>query len=255
MNNLIKAEMYKLRRNPAFLALLISVTGMSALFHFLILSDWWYMSGTPFYEMGLVELNGLSPFIIPLFFNLFVSTLAGYTIAIEFSRNGVIKNQILSGNKRSDIFLARFTVFSFGSIIIVVVIPLLTALLLVMIFDKDVIFTTSTLTFIVRSYSLFILQFLCFAGLVFIIAFVTGDSGRTILFTLFLSVGVFAIEKLVSLPMIQFLYEQTFFYQLSHAFHHSLSTGEIIKSFVIGVLSLFVILSCGIFLFTRKEFQ
>lgn len=255
MNNLIRAEFYKLERNPAFWALVFSVTGLSTLLHFLILTEWWYMSGTPFYQAGLVELNGLSPFITPLFFNLLVGTLAAYSIATEFSRNGVIRNQIMSGNQRNHIFLSKFTVFSLGSFFIVIVIPMVTALILATFFGNEHLLTVSQALFIARSYGLFFLHFLCFTGMVLFIAILSEDSGRTILFTLLLSVVMFAIEKLVTTPFIKFLYEQTFFYQMSNAFNHSLSSGEITKSIVVGIVSLLIILGCGMFMFKKKEFH
>ena len=47
---------------------------------------------------------------LPLIFNLIISTLAGFLL-IDYT-TGTIKNQILSGNKRSHIYLAKLIVFS-----------------------------------------------------------------------------------------------------------------------------------------------
>src|SRR5699024_1899789 len=102
MTNLMKAETYKLMRNRTFWVLIASMIGLSALLHCLILTDWWLMSGTEFDNVGLSEMNAFTFFTMPLVFNLIVSTLAGFYISTEFSQSGVIKNQIMSGNKRTD---------------------------------------------------------------------------------------------------------------------------------------------------------
>src|SRR5690625_5114121 len=91
MNKLLRAETYKLKRNKTFWVLLITMIGLSSFLHYLIVSDWWFMSGTPFDQAGLSELNALSVFMTPLYFNFVVSTLAGYYISVEFSQTRVIK--------------------------------------------------------------------------------------------------------------------------------------------------------------------
>jgi ABC-2 type transport system permease protein len=251
--NLIKAEFYKLHRNKTFWVVTGTITSLSTLLHLLIIIDWWLLSGTEFDQTGLSELNALSPFTLPLFFNLIVSTLAGYYISIEFSQSGVIKNQLLSGNKRSQIYMTKLLVFSFASIFVAVVIPVLTAIIMVNLFGYGEIFSPSALMYLGRAYSLFTLQFLCFTSIVLLIAVVTEDSGKTILFTLFLSIIMFAIEKLTAAPMIRFLYEHTFFYQFSEVFKVSMTNSEIVTSLLIGAVAFTVITSGGIYLFNRKE--
>src|SRR5699024_12523548 len=90
---------------------------------------------------------------------------------------------------------------------------------------------------------------------ILLIAIVTEDSGKTILFTLLLTIVMFAIEKLITVPFIEMLYEHTFFYQFSEAFKVSLTSGDIIKTILIGVVSLIVIILCGIIIINRKEIK
>jgi ABC-2 type transport system permease protein len=251
--NLVKAEFYKLHRNKTFWVVTGTVTGFSSLLHLLVIYDWWLLSGTDFDQAGLSELNALSPFTLPLFFHLIVSTLAGYFISTEFSQSGVIKNQLLSGNKRSQIYLAKLLVFSLSSILAVIVIPVLTAIIVVNLTGYSEIFSPSAVMYLERVYSLFTLHFLCFTSIVLLIAVVTEDSGRTILFTLLLSVVMFAVEKLSSAPMIRFVYEHTFFYQFSHVFKASMAKGEVLTSILIGAVTFTVITTSGIYLFNRKE--
>ncbi len=255
MTNLIRAELFKLQRNNTFWVLIGTITGLSVLLHCLIIMDWWLLSGTEFDKAGLSELNALSSFTIPLFFSLIVSALAGFYISTEFSQSGVIKNQMLSGNKRTHIFIAKFLVFSLGSFIVTIVIPLLTAIILVILFGYGDILTLSNLMYLGRAFSLFTLQFLCFTAIVLLIAIATEDSGKTIIFTLLLSIVMFVIEKLITAPFIKILYENTFFYRFSEVLKYTMTSGEIIKSILIGVVSLMVILLCGVFMINRKEIK
>src|SRR5699024_5232790 len=187
MSNLIKAELFKLQRNKTFWVLLFAITGLSALLHYLINIDWWQVFGTSFDSAGLSELNALSTFTVPLFFNLIVCTLAGFYISTEFSQSGAIKNQIISGNKRTHIFIAKFLVFSFGSVLITVVIALLTAIITVIIFGQGEIFNVTTLMYLGRGFSLFTLQLLGFTSIIMLIAIVTEDSGKMIIFSIIFS--------------------------------------------------------------------
>ncbi|WP_102272849.1 ABC transporter permease [Cytobacillus massiliigabonensis] len=255
MTNLIKAEIYKLSRNKTFCVLIVSVIGLSTLLHCLILMDWWLLSGTEFDKAGLSEFNALSPFTIPLFFNLIVSTLAGFYISTEFSHSGVIKNQMLSGNKRKNIFMAKFLVFTLGAFIVTILIPLVTAIIIAILFGQGEILNLTNLIYIGRAYGLFALQFLSFTAIVVLIAITTEDSGKTIIFTLLLTIVMFAVEKLITAPFINMLYENTFFYQFSAVFKHTMTSGDIIKSIFIGVVSLIIILLCGVFMINRKEIK
>src|SRR5690625_1024934 len=99
MSNQLKAEWFKLLRNKTFWVLVFTVTGLSALLHYLVITDWWQIYDTAFDKAGLSELNAMTIFIVPLYFNLLVSTLAGFFISNEFSQTSVIKNQIIRYRK------------------------------------------------------------------------------------------------------------------------------------------------------------
>lgn len=253
MTNLFKAEFYKLQRNKTFWVLIATITGLSTLLHYLIIINWWQLSGTEFEKAGLSEVNALSVLILPLLFNLIVSSLAGFYISTEFSQGSVIKNQMISGNKRTQIYLAKYVTFSLGSIIVTILIPLLTAIIIVLLSGNGDILNFSNLIYLGRAFSLFTLQFLCFTALVLIMSIVTEDSGKTILFTLLISIVMFIIEKFVNFPFIKVLYEYTFFYQFSEVFKASMTNVEFVKSILVGVISLVFMIYWGIFIFNRKE--
>lgn len=253
MINLLRAESYKLKRSFTFWSLVISILLISAFMHYLIVIDWWVMTGTPFEQVGLAEWNALAIFIIPLFFHLLVSTLAGFFIATEFSQQSVIKNQLTSGNKRIHIFFAKYIIFTIGALFVTVILPFMTAFTISFIYGEAQIFTTEVFSYLTQVYGLFIFHFLSITLLIFIIALVTEDSGRTILFSLLIAVGMFVIEKFVTIPWVMKLYEYTVFYQLNVIFKLSLTTDEIVQTITIGGITFLCLLFIGYVIFQSKE--
>lgn len=255
MSNLIKAELFKLNRNKSFWVILASVTGLSALLHVLIITDWWMMNNTAFDFSGLSQMNALATFTVPLFFNLIVSALAGFFVSIEFSNGGAVKNQVISGNKRSVIFLAKYVVYSMGSYIVTVLIPLFTAIIVVIAFGQGDIFSSSNLMFLVKAYGLFTVQFLGYTAMMMIFAIVTEDSGKTIILSIMLTIAMFVIEKFNVPSIIKYAYEHSIFQQFTDVFKTSLTNGEIVKSVLIGFLTIIIVNVCGVIIFNRKEIK
>lgn len=253
MINLIKAEMFKLQRNRTFWALIATVAVLSTILHYLVIIDWWQMHGTVFDRAGLSELDALSTFTVPLFFNLIVSTLAGFFISIEFSSSGVIRNQIMSGYKRSHIFIAKFLVFSLGAIVVTILIPLIAAFIIL--FAQGDGLKLSHALYLGRAYSLFTLQFLAFAAIIMLLAIMTSDQGKTIILSILFTIVLFAVDKLSKPPLLETVYENSIFYQFSEVFKLTMTNGEMMKSILIGVFSCMVFSFCGIIVFNRKEIK
>lgn len=255
MINLLRAEIFKLQRNKSFWVIAGIVTGISILFHVLIMTDWWMMYDTPFDRIGLGEFNGLSTFTVPLYFNLIVSSLAGFCISTEFSDSGVIRNQVNSGNKRSHIYLAKYAVYSLGSIILSILIPILTAILATLVLGYGEILQLENLMYLCRAYSLFTLQFLGFTAIIMLLAILTEDSGKTIIFSIIFTMIMFAWEKFTQATLLQFIFEHSIFQQFSDVFSVTMTSGELIKSILIGGLTIIIVLWCGVLTFNRKEIK
>ncbi len=251
----MKAELYKLQRNSTFWVLILTVTGLSALLHYLIITGWWQMSGTVFDGAGLSELNALSAFTVPLFFNLIISPLAAFYIAIEFSQTGVIKNQVMSGKKRSQIYLSKLLVLTLGSIVVTVLLPVVVGIVEALLVGQVDILNQVSIVYLLRAYLLFTLQFLGYVAILLLIAVIVGDSGKTIIFSILLTIIMFAIEKLPKAPIIAMLYENSIFHQFSAVFKQSMTDGEIMQSILIALISFIFITFCGILLFNKKEIK
>ncbi|SFB15542.1 ABC-2 type transport system permease protein [Lentibacillus halodurans] len=255
MRNQLRAEWFKLQRNKTFWMLLLIITGLSALLHYLVIIEWWQMQGTDFDRAGLSELNATSAFTIPLLFNLIVSTLAGFFISHEFSQSGVIKNQIISGSKRSHIFISKYLVFTLGSIVVTILIPLTTGIIEIILLGHGDILTVSSMLYLGRASSLFVLQFLGYTAIIILIAITTEDSGKTIIFSILLTIVMFAFEKLPKPPLINMIYENSIFYQFHEVFKFSMTNDEMLKSILIGFVTFIIITLGGISIFNKKEMK
>lgn len=123
MINLLRMELFKLGKNKVFWTLTIIVTVVFTLLHYLITIGWWKMDNV-FMGAGLEMFSSLALATTPFYFMLFLSTLAGFFVTNEFTI-GVVKNIVMSGNRRSHIFLAKFIVLALGSMFLAVVCPLI----------------------------------------------------------------------------------------------------------------------------------
>lgn len=178
MSNLIQAELFKLKRNKSFWVIMGVTTGLSILLYYLVIIDWWMMQNTNFAEVGLSKLNALSPFTTLLFFNLIGSSLAAFFISVDFSVSGVIKNQIISGNKRAHIFLAKFLIYSFGAVMMTVVIPFALGVFMVILLGAGEILSGASFLYLGKAFLLFMLHFLSYTALMTILAIITEVSGK-----------------------------------------------------------------------------
>src|SRR5699024_12611796 len=152
-------------------------------------------------------------------------------------------------------FSSQFLVFSVGYILRTQLLTYTKPIVALILFGQQEILSVSNQIDLGRAFSLFALQFLSFTAIVLLIAIVTEDTRKTSLFTLLFSVVMFAIEKLITAPFIKTLYEHTIFNQFSEVFKVTLTNGEIINAILVGVVSLILIILCGIIIINRKEIK
>jgi ABC-2 type transport system permease protein len=256
MINLIKAELFKLKRNNTFWVLMGVVTVFFALANYLVIIDWWQMHNTGFYNIGLKEYNAMDMVKLPLIFNLIISTLAGFFINIDYT-TGTIKNQILSGNKRSHIYLAKLIVFSLGAVITAVILPLITVIIETILLGRSEIYTGTTVMYLLRAFSLYTLIIIAYSSIIMLIASLTKESGKTIIITIIMTIILFVIEKTLVLKyeVVRRIYENSIFYQIYQAFNPSITSNEIGTNILIS-LGTFIIMSyCGSRIFKKQEIK
>jgi ABC-2 type transport system permease protein len=229
MINLIKAELFKLKRNHTFLVLIGVIAAFYGLGNYLVIIDWWNMS-TGFNDIGLKEFNALEMMKLPMIFNLGISTLAGFFINCEYT-NGTIKNQVLSGNKRSNIYLSKLIVFSLGVVVISVILPVVTAILEIILLGHSEIYTPSAVTYLIRSFSLYTIIIIAYSAIIMFIASLTRESGKTIIITIVMTIILFVVEEMlvIKYEIVRVIYENSIFYQIYQAFNPVITANEITK--------------------------
>ena len=255
MLNMIQAEMFKLRLNKSFWVILLTSLVLSAVMHYLAITEWWRVYNTPFDAAGLSEMNGLSMFMAPLFFNLMIGTLAAFYISTDFGPSGVIKNQIISGKNRKLIYFAKYIVYSAAAVVIAVLIPAVTGIILNIIMGNGGIFTFETITYLLGAYSLFSLQLLGYTAIISLLAIITEDSGKTIIFSILFTIVMYIVEKMPKSGIIERIYEYSIFQQFNQVLFPELGIESIMTGLAVGLITMAVLLFIGMIVFSKKEIK
>lgn len=255
MNNLLQAEFFKLKHNKSFWSILITSTVLSSMMHYLVISEWWMLSNTAFNRAGLDEMNALSMFIVPLFFNLMAGTLAAFYISTEFGSSGVIKNQIISGKNRPFIYLAKYIVFTVASAVITVIIPVVSGIILNVILGNGDIFNAESLMYLLSAFGLFTLQFSGYTAMITLLAVLTEDSGKTIIFSVVFTLIMFVLEKLPISNITDIIYDYSIFQQFSSVMNPDITAGNITAAITVGTVTIIIMLLIGTYVFSKKEIK
>ena len=255
MNNLLKAEIFKMQRNRSFWMIFAISAGLSALMHYLIMVDWWKMDGTSFDAVGLGDMNALSMFLVPVFFNLMIGTLAAFFISTEFGAGGVIKNQILSGRHRHLIYVSKYIVYTMGSVLIGVLVPLSTGVIMLAVTGNLEILDGGNIVYLIRMHLLFILQYAGYTAMVTLLAVLTEDSGKTIIFSVLFTILMFVVGKVPVFNIVEIIYDHSIFQQFNLVMAPEMSAGMMAEAVIVGVLTIFVVAAIGCMVFGRKEIK
>lgn len=255
MNNMLQAEIFKLKLNKSFWVILLTSVALNGLLHYLSITEWWQVYNTPFAAAGLSEMNGLSMFIAPLFFNLMIGTLAAFYISTEFGTSGVIKNQIISGKNRKLIYFAKYIVYTAASILIVVIVPTVTGIVLNFLMGNGDIFTLEMVMYLLGAFSLFSLQLSGFTAIITLLAIITEDSGKTIIFSILFTLVMYVIEKMPRSGITEVMYDYSIFQQFNRVLFPELGTPDIVTGLAVGIITILVLLFIGMYVFSRKEIK
>lgn len=252
MINLIRAELFKLRKNKVFWTLTIIATVTFALLHYLITIGWWKVSNT-FGDVGLELLTSLALITTPIYFMLFLSTLAGFFVANDFTI-GVVKNVVMSGNRRSHIFLAKLLIFALGSVIIALVCPLTIIFVGKLLFGFGEMTDPSAFVYFARAAGLFLIHLMAFVALLLLIALLVEDSGKTIIIAIVIALMISVADVLRPLPgFLETMYHNTIFHHLLDSFRIKMTQTDVIQSLTVGLSTIVILVICGNLVFKRKE--
>lgn len=172
MGNLLKTEWYKLRKDRSFLVLLLILIAF-AIFYPLLLNSGSMPSGNEYYRGQILSIN-------TDIVRLFPPILAGFFIASEYSL-GTMKSIASSGNSRIRLYFAKLTIFSIGSAILMLVLPILMLGASLVYFGLDVM---PDWTFYLQTIGLIALFAVAFASIMAFFSTILTDSGKSIAFQL-----------------------------------------------------------------------
>lgn len=254
MINLLRMELFKLSKNKVFWTLTIIVTVVFALLHYLIAIGWWKMNNR-FVHAGLELFSSLELATTPFYFMLFLSTLAGFFVANDFTI-GVVKNIVMSGNSRSRIFLAKLIIFALGSVILALVCPLIVITGGKLLFGFGEMIDPSALGYFARAVGLFLIHLMAIIALLMLIALLVEDSGKTIIISVVIAVLISIADVLRPLPgFLETLYHYSIFHHLLDSFRIRMTHADIIKSLSVGLSTILILVFYGSLLFNRKEIK
>lgn len=183
MYNLIKAELFKLRKDRVFRTMILIIAILSLVYPLLYYFDN-LSQGSP--QMTGVQF--LFNFITgnTLIVKFSIAVLAGFFISSEYS-TGVMKTIASSGNVRAKLYIAKLIGFSLGAMILSLVFPIVSTLEVSLLSGFGHLPEGAEASFIPRAIGLTLLFTVAFASIGALFTVVFTDSGKTIGFSLIFS--------------------------------------------------------------------
>ncbi|MFD3445726.1 ABC transporter permease [Microbacteriaceae bacterium 4G12] len=267
MNNLIQAELFKLRRNKAFwtLIVLLSIGGIcyTTLLYlaskgiiYLIIGEGLFIGGPdagPALKTSGSEILMITLFQNPFSLTLIMSTLAGFFISNDYA-TGVMKNTALSGNSRIKIFIAKSIAFALGASIICCIWPTIATVGSTIIFGFGKVSDHTIFIYTMKTVCLYLLQLIAFSSIILLIAIVVEESGKAIIISIGVILFVYFGSLLLgqSFSIVSKLYQYTVFYQLYEIENPNINIMKYVLT-AIGTALVFFLL--GSIAFKKKEIK
>lgn len=253
MNNLIKAELFKLRKDRVFRTLLLilaaSAVAYPFMFYFDNLSD-----GDP-QTLGVEYLSEAiagNAYIIKFG----VSILAGFFIASEYS-TGVMKTIASSGSSRGKLFVAKLTGFSVGGMLLSLVFPVIVTLTASLLSGFGQLPEEASAYYIVRLLGLTLLYAAGFSAIAALFATMLTESGKVIGFSLifFMMIDSILVGLGAYIPLFMTLYDYSIFRLLGSIGKWRLEGGDATAIWLIPLLTIAIFGLLGYLVYRRKEIK
>lgn len=256
MANLIRSEWFKLKRSRVFW-LMLGVLLVSAV-AYCVLN---YMDD-PNDGGALNAVSGMDMFVAGMGGNFYiikigVCILAGFFISSEYS-TGTMKRAVTSGNTRSQVILAKTSVYLAGSVLTALLFPLASLAAGSLLFGIGTLEGVSSVAeYIVRCLGLTITVAAAHAAIAALIGTLLNDSGKTIgfgvIFFFFID-GVFALVGNY-VPIVKTVYEYSVFSQIIHYTEPALSSRNVLLTALIPLATSAALLVLCVLAFRKKEIK
>ncbi|CAG7652099.1 hypothetical protein PAESOLCIP111_06456 [Paenibacillus solanacearum] len=249
MSNLLRAELYKLRKDRIFWSLVIGLIAAAVSYLLLI----FVVLKTPSVSIkelyAAVGLEGGNSYIMKLV----PCILAGFFISNEYSI-GTMKSIGTSGNGRIRIYFAKLVVFSLGAVMISLCFPMGLMLVGTIFYGFH---DMPGLDYFIQTVGFTILYASAFASIMALAAILFTDSGKTIgflilFFFLFDSILYTLGQKFT---LIETFYNYSAFKLVLDISKFNLGNGEVIKLMIVPIVTFVTFGLIGGFVFQKKEIK
>lgn len=249
MGNLLKTEWYKLKKDRSFRFLTWMLLAAAVLFPLIEFDNG--SVGLPtvkdYYLESVLGTHGNIVKLIP-------SILAGFFISSEYSM-GTMKSIVSSGNSRVKIYFAKLLIFSVGTIMISLILPIFMTGASAIYFGFQ---EMPEWTYYFQTVGLIILFGAAFASIMAVFSILFTDSGKTIGFLLLFFIFVdWPLQVLAAkVPFFEPILNHSVFKLINDIiFVNTLQSGELLTIVVVPIVTFFVFGALGSFIFQRKEIK
>ncbi|NIE91191.1 ABC transporter permease [Bacillus sp. Ab-1751] len=247
MDNLLKSEAFKLKKDRLFKTLILILIATAVLIPSIM-----YIFGTePFRVDGLytsiLDKNHFLSKLLPC-------VLAGYFISSEYSL-GTMKSIASSGNSRVRIYIAKLLVFTFGAIILSVILPIAMT-------GIGAIYTQFNgmpdLHYFIQTIIFVMLYAAAFSSIMMVFATIFTDSGKTIgvLFFIFLLFDPIMFVLASKSILIEYIYNYSIFHLVYKIMMvNTMDNIEVFKLTIIPILVYLAFGVLGVSIFLKKDIK
>ncbi|MFJ7368052.1 ABC transporter permease [Lysinibacillus sp. NPDC098008] len=249
MNNVIKAEWYKLRKDRSLWTLLTILILISLSYPLLIIFDKNADTITvmDFYRQTILGGNNYIIRLVPC-------VLAGFFISSEYAI-GTMKSIVASGNSRVRIYFAKLMVYSIGAILIAFVFPLVfTGAVAVFLHFNGM----PTLSYFASTVGLTALYTSAFASIMALFATIFTESGKAIGFMLFFFLLFDSLLYTLSnfLPVFEVIFSYSIFKLFLDIGRIETIHGiELVQLIAIPIITFIIFGILGSIVFQKKEIK
>ncbi|WP_099157734.1 ABC transporter permease [Virgibacillus ndiopensis] len=250
MGNLLKTEWYKLKKDRSFWLLTGLLIALAVLYPIDKIGTSDLPNENDYYRGFVLSINSDIVRLLP-------AILAGFFFASEFSL-GTMKSIASSGHSRIRIYFAKLTVFSIGSIIILLLLP-------IVMMGVSAIYIGFQIwpewTFYFQTIGLIALYAVAFASIMALFSVIFADSGKAIAFLLLFLAFIESMLNILSakVPFLEPIITHSIF--ISHGSILAIDkignwNGDAVLTFIIVPILTFVVLGIlGSFIFRNKEIK
>jgi ABC-2 type transport system permease protein len=253
MINLIRSELYKLRHDPLYQALL-----MVMIFAPIMLYVMFYFVGS---NSGKPPMTGIQSFVVgvqanQILLKISLGILAGFFISKEYA-SGVMKVVCSTGYSRTRIYLAKLAAFMLGAVILSLLCPLISMAIGSVVNGFGSITEITAAVYIGRTLALTALFAAAFTALVAVLAICSTEAGVTVgaalLFFLFFDQISESLAGLI--PAYRTVYHHSVFKLFLQMMEYRIAGDQVLLSVLAACLTAVVFALLGMFAFNKKEIK